>query len=314
MPELPDVTVYVERCRALLTGGLCRGIRLASPFLLRTVDPPLNATRDARVVAVHRLGKRIVFELDDGEPEPLFLVIHLMIAGRLRWKPGAKRTARNAVALLDFETPQGEATTLLFTEASKKKRASLHLVRGRDELLDFDPGGIDLFTSTPAAFADTLRAHRHTLKRSLTDPRYFDGIGGAYGDEILHDAKLSPVVLTDRLDDAEVDRLFESARRVLTRFTDALRQEVGEGFPDKVTAFRADMAVHGRYGKPCPACGDPVQRIVYAENETNYCPTCQTGGKLLADRALSQLLKKDWPRTLEELDELKTRGPGARRR
>lgn len=313
MPELPDVEIYVERCRALLVGGRCAGVRLCSPFLLRTVDPPLALVRGAAVRTVHRLGKQIVFGLQDAEPEPLYLVIHLMIAGRLRWRPGARRTARNAVALLDFETPQGEATTLLFTEASKKKRASLHLVRGHEELQTFERGGLDLFTATSEAFAAELRAHRHTLKRSLTDPRYFDGIGGAYGDEILHAARLSPVTLTDRLTDEEIERLLRAAKSVLQRFTTAIREEVGEGFPDKVTAFRPDMAVHGRFGKPCPVCADPVQRIVYAENETNYCATCQTDGKLLADRALSQLLKKDWPRTLDELERVKKRGPGSQR-
>lgn len=306
MPELPDITVYVERCRALLVGSTCTGVRVVSPFLLRTVQPPLRDVNGTRVAAIHRLGKRIVFELDDGDPDPLFLVVHLMIAGRLRWKPGAKRTTRNAVALLDFATEDG-ATTLLFTEASKKKRASLHLVRGRDEMRTFDRGGLDVLTCTPEAFVDELRANRHTLKRSLTDPRYFDGIGNAYSDEILHEAHLSPVKLTSRLTDEEAVELHRAAIRVLTRFTDALRAEVGEGFPDKVTAFRKDMAVHGRFGKACPACGDPVQRIVYAENETNYCATCQTGGKLLADRALSQLLKKDWPRTLDELERLRTK-------
>jgi formamidopyrimidine-DNA glycosylase len=309
MPELPDVTVYVERIRALLLGSTLTAVRLASPFVLRTVDPPLRAVHGLPVTAVHRFGKRIVLELRDAEPEPLFLVIHLMIAGRLRWKPGAKRTARNAVALLDFALPDGTSTTLLFTEASKKKRASLHVVRGAGALEPFDRGGIDLFAASTEAVAETLRANRHTLKRSLTDPRYFDGVGGAYGDEILHAAKLSPVVMTDRLSDEEIARLHVAARDVLERFTAALREEVGDGFPDKVTAFRKDMAVHGRYGKPCPVCGSPVQRIVYAENETNYCATCQTGGKLLADRALSTLLKKDWPRTLEELEETRSQGP-----
>ncbi|MCA9571398.1 MAG: formamidopyrimidine-DNA glycosylase [Myxococcales bacterium] len=303
MPELPDVTVYVERCRDLLVGGSLTDVRLASPFLLRTVDPPLAAARGARVAAVHRMGKRIVFELHDGAAEPLFLVVHLMIAGRLRWKPGAKRTTKNAVALLDFRTPGGEDTTLLFTEASKKKRASLHLVRGREALTEFDRGGLDVFTASPEAFAAVLRANRHTLKRSLTDPRYFDGIGGAYSDEILHAAHLSPIVMTDKLTDEQIHRLYTCTREVLERFTEALRAEVGAGFPDKVTAFRDDMAVHGKYGKPCPVCGSPVQRIVYSENETNYCATCQTGGKLLADRSLSRLMKKDWPKTLEQLEE-----------
>lgn len=297
MPELPDVTIYVERLTGLLQGHALKGIRLASPFLLRTVDPPLRELNSRTLQQVDRIGKRIVLGFDDD----LFLVIHLMIAGRLRWRPqGAKRTARNAVALLDFDNG-----TVLFTEASKKKRASMHLVRGREALRDFDRGGIDVFAATPAAFADLLRAERHTLKRSLTDPRWFDGIGGAYSDEILHHAKLSPLVMTDKLTDAEIERLTESTKVVLARFTEAIRAEVGDGFPEKVTAFRKDMAVHGKYDKPCPVCKTPVQRIVYAENETNYCPHCQTGGKLLADRALSQLLKKDWPKTLAELEELK---------
>lgn len=309
MPELPDVTLYVERCRALLVGSTLTAVRLTSPFLLRTVEPSLSATHDTRVAAVHRFGKRIVFELRDEAEEPLFLVIHLMVAGRLRWRPGAKRTARNAVALLDFTLPDAQQTTLLFSEASKKKRASLHLVRGRAGLAAFERGGLDVYTASEDAFAAVLRAHRHTLKRSLTDPRYFDGIGGAYSDEILHAARLSPITLSDKLTDAEVQRLFLCTTEVLTRFTEAMRAEVGDGFPDKVTAFRKDMAVHGKYGKPCPVCSSPVQRIVYAENETNYCATCQTGGKLLADRALSTLLKKDWPRTLEELEETRARGP-----
>lgn len=299
MPELPDVTVYVERLSALLLGHPLTEVRLCSPFLLRTVEPPLKALNGLRLQEVHRIGKRLVFGFEDD----LWLVIHLMIAGRLRWRPdGAKRTTPNAVALLDFDHG-----TLLFTEASKKKRASMHLVRGRDALVEFDRGGMDVFAATPAAFADILRAERHTLKRSLTDPRWFDGIGNAYSDEILHHAGLSPIRMSDALDDAEVERLARSTVEILTRFTEALRAEVGDGFPDKVTAFRDDMAVHGKYGKPCPVCATPVQRIVYAENETNYCPTCQTGGKLLADRALSQLLKKDWPKTLSELEELKRR-------
>ena len=299
MPELPDVTVYVERLQALLIGHPLTAVRLCSPFLLRTVDPPLGALDGLRLQEVHRIGKRLVFGFDGD----LWLVIHLMITGRLRWRPhGAKRTTPNAVALLDFDHG-----TLLFTEASKKKRASMHLVRGREALVEFDRGGMDVFGATPAAFADILRAERHTLKRSLTDPRWFDGIGNAYSDEILHHAGLSPIRMSDSLDDAEVQQLGRSTVLILTRFTEALRAEVGEGFPDKVTAFRDDMAVHGKYGKPCPVCSTPVQRIVYAENETNYCPTCQTGGRLLADRALSQLLKKDWPKTVTELEELKRR-------
>lgn len=297
MPELPDVTVYVERLTGLLQGHALTGIRLVSPFLLRTVDPPIRDLNGRTLQSVDRIGKRMVLGFDDD----LFLVIHLMIAGRLRWRPeGAKRTARNAVALLDFDNG-----TILFTEASKKKRASLHVVRGRDALRDFDRGGIDVFSATPAAFADILRAERHTLKRSLTDPRWFDGIGGAYSDEILHHAGLSPIKMSDTLTDDEIERLAASTVTILAKFTEAIRAEVGDGFPETVTAFRKDMAVHGRYGKNCPVCDTPVQRIVYAENETNYCPTCQTDGRLLADRALSQLLKKDWPKTLAELEEMK---------
>ncbi|MEZ4318954.1 MAG: DNA-formamidopyrimidine glycosylase family protein [Myxococcota bacterium] len=304
MPELPDVTVYVERLEALVRDRAMKEIRLVSPFLLRTVDPPLSAVANARVAAIHRIGKRIVFELDDGADEPMFVVIHLMIAGRLRWRPeGAKRTTPNAVALLDFENG-----TLLFTEASKKKRASLHLIRGREALQDFDRGGMDVLSATPAAFGGVLRAERHTLKRSLTDPRYFDGIGNAYSDEMLWRAKLSPVRMSDKLTDEEVTRLLHAAQHTLVEWTQITRDEVGDGFPEKVTAFRPQMAVHGKYGKPCPECGTKVQRIVYAENETNYCPTCQTDGKLLADRALSTLLKKDWPKTVTELEELRARG------
>ena len=268
--------------------------RLAGPVLLRTVDPPLSAAEGRRVREVRRLGKRIVFALDDD----LFLVFHLMIAGRFRWRePGAAIPRRLGHAAFDFANG-----TLLLTEASSKKRAMLHVVRGEDALAAHDPGGLEVEGSDLAAFAQRLRAENRTLKRALTDPRILSGIGNAYSDEILHAAKLSPVKLTQKLDDVELARLFEATRETLARFTARLREEVGEGFPEKVTAFRPDMAVHGRYRKPCPVCGSPVQRIVHAENESNYCATCQTGGRLLADRALSQLLKKDWPRTLEELE------------
>lgn len=310
MPELPDVTVYIERLAALAGGSRLTRIQLVSPFLLRTVEPPLAAAHGSRLAGVHRLGKQLVLELDDGQDEPLFLVIHLMIAGRLRWRTDpVKPTTPNLVAVLAFE-----AGNLAFTEASKKKRARMHLLRGRAALADFDRGGLDVFTCTDAGFAQVLREERHTLKRSLTDPRLFDGIGNAYSDEILWDARMSPVRMSDALDDGECTSLLASCRSVLTAWTERTRAEVGEGFPDKVTAFRPEMAVHGKHGEPCPRCTTPVQRIVYAENETNYCPTCQTGGKLLADRALSTLLKGDWPKTVTELEEARRVGPGVRRR
>lgn len=303
MPELPDVAVYVERLSALLLGARLTGVRVVSPFLLRTVIPPLSDAEGSAVAGVHRLGKRIVFELHHDAGEPLFLVVHLMIAGRLRWRPdGAKATAANAVALLDFD-----AGTVLFTEASKKRRASLHLVRGREALAEFDRGGIDVRAATPEAFAAALTVERHTLKRSLTDPRLFDGIGNAYSDEILFHAGLSPVRMSDALSDDERERLRRVAAQVLDDWIARTRAEVGDGFPDKVTAFRPEMSVHGRYREPCRVCGTPIQRILYAEHETNYCPTCQNGGRLLADRALSTLLKKDWPKTVAELEELRRR-------
>ncbi|MCB9664020.1 MAG: formamidopyrimidine-DNA glycosylase [Alphaproteobacteria bacterium] len=299
MPELPDVEVYRERLEARLVGQQLLGVRLRSPFLLRTAVPPLSDATGRTFRAVRRVGKRLALGLDGD----LWLVIHLMVAGRLRWaKVGAKPPGQGGLAA--FDLPTG---TLIFTEVSKKKRASLHVVAGEGALADFDRGGLDPLTATPAQVAERLRAERHTLKRSLTDPTLFDGIGGAYGDEILHRAGLSPVAWSDGVDDAGIARLTDAMRDVLTWWTDHLRAEVGDGFPDKVTAFRPEMAVHGRHGQPCPVCGDPVQRIVYADRETNYCATCQTGGVLLRDRALSQLLKKDWPRTLEELEELRRR-------
>ncbi len=294
MPEYPDVTVYIERLEDKVTGQVLERLRLRSPFLVRSVDPPITACQGRRVIGFRRLGKRIVFCLQ----EDLFLVLHLMVAGRLRWRePGAKLNRRLALAGFDFE-----AGTLVLTEASKKKRASLHLVRGEAALADHDRGGAEVFELDRDGFAEVLRRENHTLKRSLTDPRLLSGIGNAYSDEILHRAGLSPLTWSTRLDDEELTRLYEATREVLTWWTAHLRAEVGDGFPDKVTAFRDEMTVHGRYRKPCPTCGDPVQRIVYADNETNYCPTCQTGGKLLADRALSRLLKKDWPRSLDELE------------
>jgi formamidopyrimidine-DNA glycosylase len=295
VPELPDVTVYVERLAARVVGAPLERVRVKSPFLVRSFDPPLTAAFGKRVLRVRRLGKRIVLALEDD----LFLVIHLMIAGRLRWRPrGANVPGKMGLAAFDF--PAG---TVIFTEASPKKRAALHLVRGAEGLAALTPGGLEVLDADVAAFRAALVSESHTLKRALTDPRLFSGIGNAYSDEILHRARLSPVAMTRALDDAEVSRLHAAAQAVLREWTERLRAAVGEGFPEEVTAFRPEMAVHGRFRQPCPDCGAPVQRIVHAENETNYCPGCQTGGRLLADRALSKLLKADWPRTLEELEE-----------
>ncbi len=303
MPEYPDVTVYVERLRALAIGQPIEAIRIASPFVLRTVSPSPSELRGASIVSVERLGKRIVI----GVAGDRFVVIHLMIAGRLRWKKrGEKLPAK--VGLAAFDLPNG---ALVFTEASPKKRASLHLVAGRAALAEFDRGGLDVFAATTSAFADRLRAERHTIKRALTDPTLFDGIGNAYSDEILHAARLSPFRMTPSLTDAEVAALHEACKATLTWWTRRLRDEVGDGFPDKVTAFHPEMAVHGKYGQPCPVCGTKVQRIVYADNEANYCPTCQTEGRLLADRGLSRLLKEDWPKSLDELEERKAQRVGA---
>jgi len=304
MPELPDVAIYVERLAALTVGQPLEAMRIASPFVLRTVSPSPRELAGAKVESVERIGKRIVLGLEGDR----FAVIHLMIAGRLRWKKrGEKLPAK--VGLVAFDFPHG---SLIFTEASPKKRASLHLVAGRLALADFDRGGLDVFAATTAEFAERLRSERHTVKRSLTDPTLFDGIGNAYSDEILHAAKLSPFRMTSALTDDEIATLHAACRRVLTEWIERTRAEVGDGFPDKVTAFRPEMAVHGKYGTPCPVCGTPVQRIVYADNEANYCPTCQTEGRLLADRSLSRLLKEDWPRTLEELEERKAlRAPPA---
>ena len=295
MPELPDVTVYVERLRALAVGKPLLGIRIASPFVLRTVAPSPRDLAGAVVETVERMGKRIAIGVSGGR----FIVIHLMIAGRLRWKePGAKVPGKVGLAAFDF--PNG---TLVFTEASPKKRASLHLVAERAGLAEFDRGGLDVASASAAQFAERLRLERHTVKRALTDPTLFDGIGNAYSDEILHAARLSPFRMTNAITDDEVARLHAACTRTLARWTELLRAEVGDGFPDKVTAFRPEMAVHGKFGEPCQVCKTPVQRIVYADNEANYCPTCQTEGRLLADRALSRLLKEDWPRSLDELDE-----------
>ena len=297
MPELPDVTVYIEALERRVLGRPLEGMRVTSPFLLRTVDPPLEAFTGRTVRRIRRLGKRIVFVFEGD----LFLVLHLMIAGRLRWRePGAKIPAKFGLAAFSF--PNG---TLLLTEAGTKRRASLAAVRGEEALGDYDRGGLEVLQCDLAAFRVALRREVHTLKRTLADPRIFSGIGNAYSDEILHRARLSPLGRTNQLGDEAVERLFSAAREVLTEWTDRLRREAGEGFPEKVTAFRDGMAVHGRYRKPCPVCGAPVQRIRYAENETNYCARCQTGGRLLADRALSRLLGEDWPRSLEDLEELR---------
>jgi formamidopyrimidine-DNA glycosylase len=295
MPELPDVTVYIEALDARIHGARLEGVRLANPFVLRSVDPPLADASGRDVIGISRLGKRIVITLDGD----LFLVLHLMIAGRLHWKsPGARPPGKIGLAAFDFSTG-----TLTMTEAGTKRRASIHLLRGADALRDLDRGGLEVFDADLPSFRAALAVESHTLKRALTDPGILSGIGNAYSDEILHRARLSPVKLTTHLSDEESVRLFDACRATLTEWIDRLRAEAGSAFPEGVTAFRADMAVHGRYGKPCPVCGSPVQRIVRADNETNYCARCQTGGRLLADRALSRLLKKDWPRTLEELED-----------
>jgi formamidopyrimidine-DNA glycosylase len=295
MPELPDITVYIERLRPRIQSQVLEKAEIASPFLLRTFDPPLTELEGQRVNDLLRLGKRIVWCFDDER----FVVLHLMIAGRLHWKsPGAKLPGK--IGLAAFRFPTG---TLTLTEAGSKKRASLHVVRGRPALEQHNPGGIEVLSCDLDVFAAALTRENHTLKRALTDPRLFSGIGNAYSDEILHAARLSPLALTHRLGREEIARLFEATRTTLVEWTERLRRDVGDGFPEKVTAFRAEMAVHGCFGQLCPVCGSVVQRIVYAENETNYCPGCQTAGKLLADRSLSRLLKDDWPRTLEELEE-----------
>jgi formamidopyrimidine-DNA glycosylase len=297
MPELPDLELYLHALRTRLTGQVLERVRVASPFVLRSVDPSIQATIGKRVLGLRRLGKRIVFELD----EELFIVVHLMIAGRFQWKPpGQKIPGRLGLAALDFE-----AGTLLLTEASKKKRAALYVCRGRAVLDEHDPGGIEPIAISYPAFRSALLERNHTVKRALTDPRIFSGIGNAYSDEILHRARLSPLVWTQRLDEDQLHRLHEATRDVLSEWTKRLIDELGTAFPSKVTAFRPEMTAHGKYGEPCPVCGDPIQRIVFTDRETNYCATCQTGGKLLADRALSKLLKGDWPKSLDELESLR---------
>jgi len=291
MPELPDVSVYLERLTAKIVGHRLERVRIGHPFLLRSVTPPISAVEGQRVVAVERLGKRVVIAFEGD----LFVVVHLMIAGRLRWLAPDKKTAPNALAFFEFDTG-----TLALTEAGKQRRASLHVVAGRTALAALDAGGIDVMTATLAAFSARLLAENHTVKRALTDPRLFSGIGNAYSDEILHRARLSPLLLTRSLDEATVARLFAAVQSTLAEWSARLLAEAGD-WPQKVTAFHPAMAVHGRFGLPCPDCGAPVQRIVHASNETNYCARCQTGGKVLADRALSRLLKSSWPKHIDEL-------------
>ena len=300
VPELPDILLYLHALRSRVVGHVIEHVRLASPFLLRSIDPPLTAIEGRTIVDLHRLGKRVVLEAD-GE---LFLVVHLMIAGRFRWKaPGAKIPGKVGLLALDFDNG-----TLLLTEAGSKRQASLHVVRGREELARHDPGGLQVLEVSLPEFAEALQAENHTLKRALTDPRVFSGIGNAYSDEILHAARLSPFKLTQSLTDAEVRQLFEATRETLVTWIERLREQAGDAFPEKVTAFHDEMAVHGRFGHPCPRCGAPIQRIVYAANEANYCATCQTEGRLLADRSLSRLLRDDWPKTVEDLERRKREG------
>jgi formamidopyrimidine-DNA glycosylase len=291
MPELPDVTIYVDRLAARVVGQRLQKLRIGSPFLLRTAVPPLASAEGRCVVGVGRLGKRIVLALEGD----LFVVIHLMIAGRLRWLAAGKATARNALAFFEFESG-----TLVLTEAGSRRRAAIHVVHGREALALLDAGGIDVFAATLEQFASRLVLENHTLKRALTDPRLFSGIGNAYSDEILHRARLSPIALTRALDAVQIERLFDAMQATLHEWIERLGREAGD-WPEKVTAFHPQMKVHGRFGQPCPDCGAPVQRIVHAENETNYCARCQTGGKVLADRALSRLLKASWPRNIDEL-------------
>lgn len=297
MPELPDITVYIEALDKRIVGLRLEHVRIVSPFLLRTAAPPVSSVDGKRVVEVRRLGKRICIGVEGG----IWLVLHLMIAGRLHWFESVggrvKLSGRQNLAALEFSSG-----TLVWTEAGTQKRASLHLAAGEEGLREMDPGGVEVFECSLDEFAAVLRRERHTLKRSLTDPRWFSGIGNAYSDEILWAAKLSPTTLTQKMSDGDVERLFEATRATLTQWIERLRAEAGAKFPEKVTAFRPEMAVHGKYKQPCPRCGSKIQRIKYASNETNYCATCQTGGKLLADRAFSRLLREDWPKTLEELE------------
>ena len=293
MPELPDITVYIEALEQRIVGQPITAVKIATPFLLRTVDPPLQSLSGLVVRAIRRVGKRIVLGMDDD----IFVVLHLMIAGRLHWIEAGKRVPKNIVAA--FEFPNG---TLTLTEAGTKKRASLHLVRGEDALKQFERGGIEPLDASLGEFTERLRSENHTIKRSLTDPRLFSGIGNAYSDEILHRAKMSPAKLTSRLTDEEIARVYSATREILVEWVERMRAQANGAFPEKVTAFRPEMAVHGKYNQPCPVCGTAIQRIRYADNETNYCPRCQTEGRLLADRAFSRLLKQDWPRTIEQLE------------
>ncbi len=295
MPELPDIQTYIDALEVRIVGAELEGVRLSSPFLLRTVDPPLVSVHGKAVSEVRRLGKRIVVALENG----LFLVLHLMIAGRLKWlKVGIAIPKKQGLAAFDFE-----AGTLLLTEAGSKKRASLHVVQGERALAEHDRGGLEVMSSSLHEFSERLGMQNHTLKRALCDPTLFSGIGNAYSDEILHAARLSPFKLTSSVDEKEIERLWNATRETLESWIKRLREETGDGFPTKVTAFRPEMAVHGKYGEPCPVCESPVQRIVYASNAANYCAKCQTEGRLLRDRALSRLLKSDWPKSLEGLEE-----------
>ena len=299
MPELPDITAYITAIESRILNQRLEHIRIATPFLLRTAQPPVSAAEGQTVRELRRIGKRIAIGLEND----IWLVLHLMIAGRLHWRPlGAKLGGRNNLAAFDFSHG-----SLTLTEAGSKRRASLHVVQGTEALQAMDPGGIDIFQSDLAAFRSALTHENRTLKRALTDPRIVSGIGNSYSDEILHAAKLSPITLTQKLTAEEWDRLFTASRQIIQLWIDRLNTEAKASFPEKVTAFRPEMAVHGRFEQPCPVCGTPVQRIRYADNETDYCPTCQTGGKVLADRSLSRLLKSDWPRTLDELEALKRR-------
>ena len=294
MPELPDVTVYLEALETRVRGKRLERVRVLNPFLLRTADPPISSIEDKTVTDLLRVGKRIVLELEGD----LFLVVHLMIAGRLHWiDKGSEKRGRNVLALFEFENG-----TLSLTEAGTKRRASLHVVRGDAGLKTLDPGGLDVMRVELAQFAEQLKSENHTLKRAITNPHLFSGIGNAYSDEILHRARLSPLAMTVNLSDEDTERLYRATQQVMNEWIVRLREDAGTGFPEKVTAFRDAMAVHGKYGQPCPVCGAPVQRIVFAENEVNYCARCQTGGKILADRALSRLLKKSWPRSIDELE------------
>ncbi|UCH49293.1 MAG: formamidopyrimidine-DNA glycosylase [Betaproteobacteria bacterium] len=294
MPELPDVEVYVESLERRILGAVLNRSTLNNPFLLRTAVSPIASAEGRRIVGVRRMGKRIVISLEDD----LHLVIHLIVAGRLKWlTKNARQPGKSALAVFEFDTG-----TLVLTEAGTQRRASLHFVSGESAVQALHAGGVEIFELDRASFGARLKAENHTLKRSLTDPAIFSGIGNAYSDEILHRAQLSPVAMSTKLSDAEIARLFDAACTTLREWTERLRLEAAVGFPEKVTAFRDGMAVHGRFGQPCPACGSPVQRIVYARNETNYCARCQTGGKILADRALSRLLKKNWPRSIDELE------------